>query len=114
MASANVMMFNTANWEQEVAQSDKPVLVDFYAPWCGPCRQLAPVIERIAEQFAGKAKVGKLNTDDSPDIAVRYRINTIPQVFLFKGSGEPKHRIVGFTGGTETELVKVLNQLLEA
>ena len=80
MASANVVELTTDNWEQEVVNSDKPVLVDFWAPWCGPCRALAPTIDKLAAQFAGKVKVGKLNTDDSPDVAVRYAISGIPQV----------------------------------
>src|SRR5213593_2307612 len=69
MAGANVLEFTSANWDQEVVKSDKPVLVDFWAPWCGPCRALAPAIERVADQFAGKVKVGKLNTDDNQDLA---------------------------------------------
>lgn len=112
MASANVVEFTTDNWEQEVANSDKPVLVDFWAPWCGPCRQLAPTIDRIADQFAGKVKVGKLNTDENPDLAVKYQISGIPQVLLFQGGGTPKERLVGLT--TEGNLVKVINRVLGA
>src|SRR6516225_7595915 len=85
MASANVIELTAANWENEVVQSDKPVLVDFWAVWCGPCRMLAPTIDKIADQFAGKVKVGKLNTDEAPEIAVKYGISAIPQVLLFKG-----------------------------
>src|SRR5207247_3187192 len=75
MANANVIELTAANWEQEVAKSDKPVLVDFWAVWCGPCRMLAPTIDKLADQFAGKVKVGKLNTDHSPEIAVKDGIN---------------------------------------
>ncbi len=112
MASANVVAFTTENWEQEVVHSDKPVLVDFWAPWCGPCRQLAPTIDRLADQFAGRLKVGKLNTDDSPDLAVRYGISGIPQVLLFKGGDQPRDRLVGLQ--SESVLVKRINQVLES
>src|SRR5882757_4272555 len=95
MASANVLELTTANWESEVVKSDKPVLVDFWAAWCGPCRALGPTIDRIADQFAGKVKVGKLNTDDHQDIAIKYGISTIPQVLLFKGSDQPLEKVVG-------------------
>ena len=112
MASANVMELTAANWEKEVVQSDKPVLVDFWAVWCGPCRALAPTIDRLADQFAGKVKVGKLNTDDSPDIAVRYGISSIPQVMIFKGSDQPLERTVGVQ--PEATLVKMINRALES
>ena len=112
MASANVVELTAANWENEVSKSDKPVLVDFWAVWCGPCRALAPTIDRIADQFAGKVKVGKLNTDDSPEIAVRYGISSIPQVMIFKGSDQPVERTVGVQ--PEASLVKMINRVLEA
>src|SRR5262245_23241299 len=89
MASPNVVELTTTNWEQEVVKSDKPVLVDFWAVWCGPCRQLAPTVDRIADTFAGKVKVGKLNTDDAQEIAIRYRISAIPQLMVFHGSDQP-------------------------
>jgi thioredoxin 1 len=112
MASANVVELTTANWEKEVAQSDKPVLVDFWAVWCGPCRMLGPTIDKLAEQYAGKVKVGKLNTDESPDIAVKYGINSIPQVLLFKGSDKPIDKTVGVQ--SEAVFVKMLSRVLEA
>src|SRR6185369_14952848 len=95
MANANVVELTADNWETEVVKSDKPVLVDFWAVWCGPCRALAPTIDRIADQFAGKVKVGKLNTDDNNEIAIRYGISSIPSVLLFNGSAEPTERSVG-------------------
>jgi thioredoxin 1 len=111
MAGKNVMEFSTDNWQQEVEQSSQPVLVDFWAPWCGPCRQLGPTIERIADQFAGRVKVGKLNTDDNQDLAVKFGITSIPQVLLFKGGGEPRERVVGAV--PESTLVKAVNKVLE-
>ena len=111
MASANVVNLTSANWEQEVAQSDKPVLVDFWAVWCGPCRMLAPTIDKIANDFAGKVKVAKLNTEEAPEIAAKYRISAIPQVMVFKGGDQPVERP---SPGVKSEgdLVKMLNRVL--
>src|SRR5436305_14008979 len=95
MASPNVVELTTENWEREVVQSDKPVLVDFWAVWCGPCRALSPTIDKLADQFAGKVKVGKLNTDEAQEVAIRYGINTIPQVLLFQGGDQPVAKQVG-------------------
>jgi thioredoxin 1 len=111
MANENVMEFTTTNWDQEVVKSDKPVLVDFWAPWCGPCRALAPTIDKIATQYAGRIKVGKLNTDEHGDMAAKYGISGIPQVLLFKGGDQPKERLVGLQ--PESAIVKVVNRLLE-
>jgi thioredoxin 1 len=94
MASKNVVELTNSNWQTEVMQSNVPVVVDFWAVWCGPCRMIAPHIEQLADEYAGQIKVGKLNVDDSQEIAAEYRINTIPQVFIFKG-GQVKERIVG-------------------
>ncbi len=82
---ANVMEFNLANFATEVTGSDVPVLVDFWAPWCGPCKMLGPTIEQLAGEFAGKAKVGKVNVDDNQDLAAQFGIRGIPTVLLFKG-----------------------------
>jgi thioredoxin 1 len=110
MASANVVEITTNNWDQEVAKSETPVLVDFWAPWCGPCRQLAPTIDRIADQYAGKLKVGKCNTDDNQEMAVKYGISGIPQVLIFKGGDQPKEKVVGLV--SEKELVKYIDRVL--
>jgi thioredoxin 1 len=111
MANKNVMEFTSANWEQEVVKSEVPVLVDFWAPWCGPCRALAPTIDKVAEQYAGRIKVGKLNTDDNSDVAIKYGITSIPQVLIFKGSDQPREKVVGLV--PEATLVKALNRVLE-
>ena len=83
-----------ANFSTEVLGSDLLVLVDFWAPWCGPCRALAPVIDQLAEEYSGKAKIVKLNTDDNPNIAVQFRINSIPTMILFKDK-KPVDMLVG-------------------
>ena len=110
MANENVMEFTSDNWTQEVVNSDKPVLVDFWAPRCGPCRALAPTIDKIATQFAGRVKVGKLNTDEHGETAVKYGISGIPQVLIFKGGDQPKERMVGLQ--SEGALAKVINRFL--
>src|SRR5204863_4614961 len=94
MASENVKEFNDQNFEQEVLKSTEPVLVDFWAEWCMPCRMLAPTIEKLAKDYAGKVKVGKLDTDSNRDVAMRYQISAIPTVILFKG-GQVAQKFVG-------------------
>ncbi|MBF2048931.1 MAG: thioredoxin [Leptolyngbya sp. IPPAS B-1204] len=81
-------------FEQEVIESSVPVLVDFWAPWCGPCRMVAPVVDEIAEQYAGKVKVVKVNTDDNPSVASKYGIRSIPTLMIFKG-GQRVDMVVG-------------------
>lgn len=76
--------FTTENFEEEVLKSDIPVLVDFYADWCGPCKMMAPVVEKMAEEFEGRIKVGKLNADDEMQIAQQYRISSIPTFMVFR------------------------------
>jgi thioredoxin 1 len=94
MAGKNVMEFNQANWQAEVLGSPTPVVVDFWAVWCGPCRMIAPYIDQLADDYAGRVKVGKLNVDDNQDLAAEYRITTIPQVYIFKG-GQLVEKIAG-------------------
>ena len=85
------------NFEGEVLKSDLPVLVDFWAPWCGPCQTAGPVIEELAKEYEGKIKVGKLNVDENPKISEKYGILSIPTVIIFK-NGEEVKRQVGFVG----------------
>ncbi|MDR1196145.1 MAG: thioredoxin [Endomicrobium sp.] len=84
-----------ANFSSEVLESDKLVLVDFWAPWCGPCKMLSPVIDELAKEYEGRAKICKLNTDENMSIASKYQITSIPCIILFKG-GEAIQKIVGF------------------
>jgi len=89
-----MLEFTEQNFEQEVLKSDKPVLVDFWAVWCAPCRVIAPAVEAIASEYAGRAKVGKLNVDENLSVASRYQIRGIPTLLLFK-NGEVQEQIVG-------------------
>jgi thioredoxin 1 len=88
--------FTASNWDKEVLGSDKPVLVDFWAPWCGPCRMQGPIVEQLAAQVGDAAVVGKLNTDENQELAMRYRIQGIPSLLVFKG-GKPVQQFVGVT-----------------
>lgn len=85
---------SSENFEKEVLKSEKPVLVDFYADWCGPCNAMAPVIEELATELDGKAKVGKINVDENSDIAVEYNVMSIPTLIIFQNGKEEK-RLVG-------------------
>ncbi|HEY6562884.1 MAG TPA: thioredoxin [Pirellulaceae bacterium] len=91
---ANVLEITDSTFESEVLNSDRPVLVDFWAPWCGPCRQIAPLIEEISKENEGSVKVGKINIDDSPMYAQQYGVSSIPTLMLFK-SGTVVERFVG-------------------
>ena len=94
---ANVIEFTDGNFDQEVVQSGEAVLVDFWAPWCVPCRAIAPHVEALADQYQGKAKVGKVNVDEAPNVAMRYAVRSIPTVLVFKG-GEVVAQHVGAVG----------------
>ena len=89
-----VYKFDESNFDAEVLQSDIPVFVDFYADWCGPCKMMSPVIDKLAEEYDGKIKVGKVNVDENGDLAVKYGIMSIPNMVFFK-NGEVVDRVVG-------------------
>jgi thioredoxin 1 len=94
MAGGYTLEFSEQNFEEEVLKSDKPVLVDFWATWCAPCRMMAPWVDAIAEAYAGRAKVGKLNVDDNLTLTSQYRIRGVPTLLLFKG-GQIQEAIAG-------------------
>jgi len=91
----------TADFDKEVLQSDVPVLVDFWAVWCGPCRLIGPTVDAVAEEYAGKAKVLKLNVDENPEIAARYGVQSIPTLIVFKG-GERVGELIGGQNNKQT------------
>jgi len=98
MASPNIVTLTQDNFDQEVLKSTMPVLVDFWAEWCGPCKMVAPVLEEIATELAGKAKVAKLNVDDNQALAAQFRVSSIPMFLVFKG-GQIVAQHVGASGG---------------
>ena len=96
MSGGNILKFSDQNFEQEVLKSEKPVLVDFWAEWCAPCRMIAPAVEAGAGEYADRAKVGKLNVDENQSVTSRYNIRSIPTLLVFK-NGEIKEQLVGAT-----------------
>lgn len=109
MSSENTIHFTDENFEAEVINSDVPVLVDFWAEWCMPCKMLVPTIDELAEDFAGKAKIGKLDTDASRETAMKFGISTIPTIILFK-NGEIMKRFVGLQ--QKADLAAAIEELL--
>ncbi|HXR35128.1 MAG TPA: thioredoxin [Candidatus Binataceae bacterium] len=94
MASANIKHISDSNFEGEVLKSPTPVLIDFWAPWCGPCKAIAPLLDELADEYAGKLKVVKINVDDNPETPARYGVRGIPNLLIIKG-GQVKDQIVG-------------------
>ena len=94
MAENNVVQLTKDNFDRIVYNSDKPVIVDFWAPWCGPCRMVAPVMEQLAQEYEGKAVIGKVNVDEESDLAAKFKIMSIPTVILFK-DGQLIDKIIG-------------------
>jgi len=94
MASADVTHVTDANFEQEVLKSSQPVLIDFWAPWCGPCKAIAPLVNELAKEYAGKLKVVKMNVDDNPETPARYGVRGIPNLLIIR-NGQVKEQIVG-------------------
>ena len=97
MAGANTKTFTDQNFDEQVLKSDKPVMVDFWAPWCGPCQMAGPVIDELADELKGKVIIGKLNVDENQVVAGKYGVQSIPTVILFEG-GIEVDRKVGFAG----------------
>lgn len=98
-----------ATWENDVVKSELPVLVDFWAPWCGPCRMVAPIVEELAQEYSGKVNFLKINTDENPMVPAKFGIRSIPSLLIFKG-GELKGTIVGFR--PKSDLKKRLDEAL--
>ena len=107
MAAENLQTFTDSNFEETVMKSAQPVLVDFWAPWCGPCMRLGPTIEALATEYAGKVTVGKLNVDDNQTTAMNYQIRGIPAMLVFK-NGQVVESVVGLV--PKEELKKVLDK----
>ena len=109
MAGENVKHLTDAEFDEYVLKGDTPSLVDFWAPWCGPCKAIGPVIEELADEYAGKVQIAKMNVDDNPTTPGKYSIRAIPTLMLFKG-GEIVDQVTGAVG--KTQLVAMLNKAL--
>jgi thioredoxin len=104
-----VAAFSDSTWEQDVLKSDKPVVIDFWAEWCAPCRMMAPTIDALASEYDGKAKVGKLNVDENTEVSAKYQIRGIPTVLIIK-NGEVAEQVVGVT--SKDNLSKLIDKHL--
>ncbi len=106
----NVLEINGEAFDKEIVNQDKPALVDFWAPWCGPCRMVAPVVEELAEEYEGKIVITKVNVDENPKTASQYGIMSIPSLIIFKG-GSPVSNLVGFR--PKADLKRSLDEVLD-
>jgi thioredoxin 1 len=106
---SDVREVTDATWEHDVTKSDLPVLVDFWAPWCGPCRMVAPIVEELAQEYSGKVNFLKINTDENPMVPAKFGIRSIPSLLIFKG-GQLKGTVVGFR--PKSDLKKRLDEAL--
>jgi|FaiFalFF_MnMetaG_3_1042247.scaffolds.fasta_scaffold04548_3 thioredoxin 1 len=107
---ASVPAVDSTNFKREVLESDIPVMVDFWAEWCVPCRMIAPIVERLAQRYAGRLKVVKLDVDANQDLAIEYQVMSIPTLLFFK-NGQPVDRIIGAVG--EQAIVQKIEELLQ-
>ena len=109
--SESVLVLTTQNWQREVLESAQPVLVDFWAPWCAPCRLIAPIVEALAKDYEGRLRVGKLNVDDNEEVAGQYAIRSIPTLLVFRGGRVVEQR-VGLA--SREDLTRILDPHLAA
>lgn len=105
-----VIHIKEAEFDETVVKSDTPVLVDFWAPWCGPCHMIAPVVEELANDYDGRVKVTKVNVDENPNVAAKYGIRSIPTILMFKG-GQVQDQVIGAVG--KSELSKKIESILK-
>ena len=109
LESEKIIHITTATWDNSVLKSEKPVLVDFWAEWCGPCKMITPVLEELAGELGDQVTIAKLNVDDNPDVAMRFNVMSIPTLLVFQG-GEVRKRLVGAKG--KSQLLQELDEFL--
>ena len=109
MTSGNIVEVNDSTFESEVLKSNTPVLVDFWAPWCGPCKQLGPIIENISNSYSGRIKIGRLNVDENHQTTMKYGIRSIPTLIVFK-NGEALEQVIGLV--PDSEIRRLLEKAL--